>query len=784
MAILNSKLIVSLVDKISGPARGIGASLDRLHSRASRTSSALLRGPGGFSAAGSVRNLVAIGAGYVGLREGIGGTVGAAIKFEEAFADVRKVVDGTPAQIAVLRNEIVEMSKVIPTSVKGLSDIMAAAGQSNIPYEELGKFTEQVAKVSVAWETSEKDTSDALAKIKTQLNLSVDGVGLYADAINHLGNNTAAKAPDLVDFSKRVAATGKMFGFSATETLAFGGAMVAMGAETEVAATSFRNMGKALTKGDNTAKAARAAWARIGMSPKAAAKDMQKNAVKTTLKVLDAIGKLPEWERATNAFALFGEEARALMPVISDTKELRRQLGLVGREADYAGSAFQEYMVRADTTANVLELLGNKLSARGIKYGDTWLPTLKEFSLGVGDVVDTLDKRVGVIDKIQMSLTGLMSGLGYGGTGGVREMVKDLGDILFGKAFEGDTSAFDQRMVDLAKLSNHARKIGEDIKSFVGAIGAGDIAGAMSSFGSAFDRMSGSMTVGSALAIGLVGRGLMGISAGAIALAVSPIGRITALAYAAAKLIDAVKGANSIGDFADNMMKLSAVDWVMIGAGMLAIAEPMRRLLNIGKIPTPTPPLPTAPGAGNGTAPVGPGGGGTWRNLKGALRGGVFAFAAEQIGEYAIQSGLNALNDRVHTDQQKKKAAAFNATHNRGIAALWDPTFWFGEQDGKRPSLKEAMAIDVGKYRLPASSGPENVNIVGSPAVSIASAVQTVPSGTQDVRVTNPSVPSNIQVVVHAMTNALPAEVGAAVATAISAKLQAASNGAYSDGGM
>jgi hypothetical protein len=542
-------------------------------------------------------------------------------------------------------------------------------------------------------------------------------------------------------------------------------------------------MGKALTKGDNTAKAARAAWARIGMSPKAAAKDMQKNAVKTTLKVLDAIGKLPEWERATNAFALFGEEARALMPVISDTKELRRQLGLVGREADYAGSAFQEYMIRADTAANVLELLGNKLSARGIKYGDTWLPTLKEFSLGVGDVVDTLDKRVGVIDKIQMSLTGLVSGLGYGGTGGVREMVNDLGDILFGKAFEGDTSAFDQRMVDLAKLSNHARKIGSDIKSFVSDIGAGDISGAMTSLGSAFDRMSGSMTVGSALAIGLVGRGLMGIAAGAVALMLSPIGRITTVAFAAAELINAVKGADSIGAFADNLMKLSTVDWVMIGAGLLAVAGPIAKVAGLGSgtpkagAPSGAPPGGGKPGSGVTSTAVG----GGWKSFA---RGGAVALVAEKIGEYAIQSGLNALNDRVHTDEQKKKAADFNATHNRGIAALWDPTFWFGEQDGKRPSFKEAMAIDVSKYRSPASSGPENVNIVGSPPVTVASAVQTVPSGTQDVRVTNPPAPSNIQVVVHAITNALPAEIGAAVANAISAKLQAASNGAYSDGGM
>ena len=396
-------------------------------------------------------------------------------------------------------------------------------------------------------------------------------------------------------------------------------------------------------------------------------------------------------------------------------------------------------------------------------------------------MVDTLDKRVGVIDKIQMSLTGLMSGLGYGGTGGVREMVKDLGDILFGKAFEGDTSAFDQRMVDIAKLSNHARKIGEDIKSFVGAIGAGDISGAMSSFGSAFDRMSGSMTAGSALAIGLVGRGLMGIAAGSVALMLSPIGRITTVAFAAAELINAVKGADSIGAFADNLMKLSTVDWVMIGAGLLAVAGPIAKVAGLGA-GTPKAAAPAgAPAAGPGSGAPSAAVGGGWKSFA---RGGVVAVVAEKLGEYAIQSGLDALNDRVLTDEQKKKAVDFNATHSRGVAALWDPTFWFGEQDGKRPSFKEAMAIDVGKYRSPASSGPENVNIVGTPPVSIATPVQTVPSGTQDVRVTNPPPAPQISVVVHAQTNASPSEIGSAVGNAISAKLQAASNGAYSDGGM
>ncbi|NKC48490.1 hypothetical protein HED54_09725 [Ochrobactrum anthropi ATCC 49188] len=42
MAVLSSKLVVSLVDQITGPARGVAAALDGLNRRASRTTSAIM----------------------------------------------------------------------------------------------------------------------------------------------------------------------------------------------------------------------------------------------------------------------------------------------------------------------------------------------------------------------------------------------------------------------------------------------------------------------------------------------------------------------------------------------------------------------------------------------------------------------------------------------------------------------------------------------------------------------------------------------------------------------
>ncbi|SFJ63076.1 phage tail tape measure protein [Aerobium aerolatum] len=717
MSTRTSKLIVSLVDGVSRPARGVSAALNRLQNSAQRTSGAML---GSAFTGGAVRNLIAMGAGYVGITKGIGGTVGAAIKFEESFADVRKVVDGTPAQLQEIRHEILSMSRMLPTSAEGIAAIYAAAGQSNIPIRELGKFSEMVAKVAVAWDTTESETSQALAEIKTQLGFGVDQIGLYADALNHLGNNTAARAPDLIDYSKRIAAQGQMYGFAATESLAFGSAMISMGAESNIAATSFRNMGMALADADSSSKKTRASFKRLGLDYTKLSKRFNDNATGTMLDVFERIQALPEHERLSTAISVFGREARALMPIINNTKELKRQLGLVARETDYAGSAFEEYMVRAETSGNALSILWNKFRAFGIGVGDSWLPAIKELGLGVGDVLDTLHKRIGVLDEVKAGFSAFMGGFGYGGDGGLRKLINDMGDTLFGKAFDGHVlDGADERAVGLAKISNTFRNVGRDFRAFADDIRSGDVWGAVGHVGDAISRTSGAATVGGALAIALTGRALLGLASGAAALALSKTGRIFLAAIAVAKLIEAVKGADSIGNFVENMKGVEALEWAAIGAGILMLVGPTAKLGKaIGKLfgrgkpampaapkaapaspktavpgsrPPATPGLatkpakgfksPFAPEAGN-TAPVRRGPTGTpvrrapvpapmmdlpaitpkptgWgaaaKNLFG--KGGLIATGLLAAGEWAIEAGLNKVADQLYTSEQRAKAA-------------------------------------------------------------------------------------------------------------------------------
>ena len=817
MAVLASKLVVSLVDQITGPARGVAAALDGLNRRASRTTSAIMGAGGGFSVGALARNLAAIGLGYVGVREGIGGTVGAAMKFEEAFADVRKVVDGTPAQLSVVRSEILGLSKELPVTADGLASIYAAAGQSGVALQELTKFSEMAAKVSVAWDTSQGETGDALAKIKTQLGFNVDQIGLHADAINHLANNTASAARDLVEFDKRVAATGKMFGFSDTQTLAFGASMISAGAEAEVAATSFRNMGRALTKGEQATKSQRLAFAKLGLDSVKVSKNMQKDALKTTLNVIERIQQLPKDQHISIASALFGDEARALMPIIADTKELRRELAMIGSEANYSGSAFQEYMVRAETTANALQLLGNKVKAYGIGVGDSWLPTIKDMSLGIGDVLDTLDKRVGVIDKIEMAVKGLMSGFGYGGEGGTRQLINDLGDLLFGKAFEGDSTQVDQRMTDLARLSTNFRKIGLDLKAFSEDIGAGDILGAAGHVSDAISKMSGTATVISALGIGAAGAAMLTLGRGITRLAFSPFGRIGLVAATAITLIDAVKGANSIGEFADNLTKLSLVDWVTIGAGLLAVSGPLLSLRNLIAGGAAAAATTTAAGAGAGAAAAGAGAASGGRGVVSkAARG-----AMPLLAGYAVKESLDAADPEGNlwgltsgVDAWIKENFGFDPSNTTwrelllGKAA--DPNFSMkdhfairtGTKERSGASIPQSTPADVEASRFVAAlretppwindllgtrgnAGPSDVSLVGTPSVSITNPVQTMPSGTQDVRVTNPQPPQiNNYITLNAQTGATAAELRGEMERLLVGKITSASNGAFSDGGM
>jgi TP901 family phage tail tape measure protein len=304
--------------------------------------------------------------------------VKAATDFESAMTDVRKVVDfPTPVAFKQLADDLRELSLRLPVSATGLADIAAAAGQAGIPAEQLLSFTELVAQASVAFGLTAEEAGQALAKIKTALNLTIPEVRLLSDAMNTLANNMAASETDVLEVVRRTAALGEVAGVATKDIAAIGAAMVSMGVESERAATAVRNILLNVQAGANATKAQNKAWEQLGLTATEVAKRIQKEGAGVILEIFERINRKAPEVRASILQALFDKRAvDAAGPLINNLNVLRRAFELVSDEAEFGGSTLREFAIRADTAANKFQLFKNALNNAAIVIGAELLPVV------------------------------------------------------------------------------------------------------------------------------------------------------------------------------------------------------------------------------------------------------------------------------------------------------------------------------------------------------------------------------------------------------------------------
>ena len=102
-----------------------------------------------------------------------GGTAAAkfAIDFEDNFAAVKKTVDGTPEQLAAIRQGIIDLTttginghSAIPMTTKELTELAAAGGQLGIQTENIVEFTETMAQLGSATNLVGEEGAQTLAR--------------------------------------------------------------------------------------------------------------------------------------------------------------------------------------------------------------------------------------------------------------------------------------------------------------------------------------------------------------------------------------------------------------------------------------------------------------------------------------------------------------------------------------------------------------------------------------------------------------------------------------------
>ena len=354
------------------------------------------------------------------------------IDFEESFADIKKLVDfQSKEEEKAFQAQIRMKAKNSSVSQKEYSEIIAAGAQSGIEKKDLMAFADDAAKIKVAWGINAEAAGEFMAKTRSQLELNQDQMRSYADTINYLSDNTASKAEEIANISRRTGSIAKSQNVSQESNAAYGATLVGIGKEPEIAATALKKMYVTMGKGEYLTNKQAGAFRSIGLEGSQMAKLMQKDSDAAITMVLERLNKIPKEAQTGVVNAIFGEEAvDSVTGLVNNIDAVRENLKKAHSEAA-KGSMEKEYQSRMQTTAEQMKKFKNNLVDIGISLGNTLLPVIND---GMIKLQPFIDKLGGFVQKNPQLVGGIMkAGLAIVGF----NMAMGSGKLAFGGILSG-----------------------------------------------------------------------------------------------------------------------------------------------------------------------------------------------------------------------------------------------------------------------------------------------------------------------------------------------------------
>lgn len=361
---------------------------------------------------------------------GLAVVAAAAMDFEAAMAGVKKTVEGSPEQIQALSTQIKQLSIELGLSSEAVADIAAQGGQLGIPIEQLGEFTEMAGKMSIAFGVSADEAAESAAQLANVFSISMQDVEALGDAINTLGNNTAATEPDIVNAMVRIGGTAKQFGLAEEQAAALTAAFIALGKTPEVAATAINGLLTKLQTAGVQGKDFQEALDGIGLSADQLATDISANPQAALSDFLQTLSTLDDQQRSIATFKLFGQEyADDVNLLVGSLGTYNDALGLTADKNKTAGAMQTEFEAQMSTSEAATARANAALEALTQTLGQYLLPIISATADGVADVAGAvnsfaesfpmLTQLVVLVAGAQVGMVALKSAMALAGAAGV-----------------------------------------------------------------------------------------------------------------------------------------------------------------------------------------------------------------------------------------------------------------------------------------------------------------------------------------------------------------------------
>lgn len=375
--------------------------------------------------------------GAAGAVAGVAFPVKLAVKFESAMADVKKVVDfDTPKQFKEMEQDILRLTRTIPMAGAELAKITASGGQLGVARKDLPKFTETIAKMSVAFDMAADQAGDSMAKLANVYQIPIDQIGKLGDAVNHLSNSSPAKAGDIINTLGRVGGVAKQFGLTEIQTTSLSNAFISLGKTPEIAGTAINGMLTKLMTADKQGAKFQKALKNMGMESKDLKKAIKENGEQALMDFLKQVGKLPKENQMGALVDLFGleyaDDVAVLVGGLETYKKSINELKKTSKDGKpaFIGSMDKEFAARSATTANNWQIFKNSLTEIGITAGSVLLPALNQLMTTIRPIINSFADWASKNPEVVSALVHLAAGFAALKVGGL--MFRFVGNELSG----------------------------------------------------------------------------------------------------------------------------------------------------------------------------------------------------------------------------------------------------------------------------------------------------------------------------------------------------------------
>lgn len=291
-----------------------------------------------------------------------------------------------------------------------IANIVAEGGKLGLASKEALEFGKTATAMGVAFEMSANEAGEAIGGLMANLQTDVKGIKDLGDSINYLADKGSSDAKNIVNIVSRIGGMGNLIGLQRENMAALAATLDEVKIPAEVAGTAISSMFTKLSTADTLGAKAEEAFSQLGLSGEFMKKALNRNsqeAINILLSRIKTLDKESQIGVITNIFGNDSGTIGAMATLVNGYDRYQELLKMTNSE-EKKGSMDKELINKCETTASILKILGNNISALAIKFSDALLPVVKLVASGfsfVIDIVDTLLSKFPVLSTIVATAT-------------------------------------------------------------------------------------------------------------------------------------------------------------------------------------------------------------------------------------------------------------------------------------------------------------------------------------------------------------------------------------------